>query len=156
VRLLVYVALGTLAGGAYAIFDALSESRLESGTLTGALAGGHAVVDRAFPVLVGALLGVCLPYLQLRGRLRAAEERASRAAALRERLQKVERDQAVWVLAAAVLHELNNPLHALCLLLDELGDANDAQRADLVARARAQAERATARLALLRAMPTSG
>jgi two-component system C4-dicarboxylate transport sensor histidine kinase DctB len=97
-----------------------------------------------------------LHYLQLRGRLRAAEETASRAEALRERLQKVERDQAVWVLAAAVLHELNNPLHALCLLLDELGDASDTQRADLVTRARAQAERATARLALLRAMPTSG
>jgi two-component system C4-dicarboxylate transport sensor histidine kinase DctB len=155
-RLVLYVALGTLTGAGYVVFDVLSESRLESGTLTGALAGAHAVIDRSLPVLVGALLGVCLHYLQLRGRLAAAEETASRAEALRERLQKVERDQAVWVLAAAVLHELNNPLHALCLLLDELGNANDAQRADLVARARAQAERATARLALLRTMPTSG
>jgi signal transduction histidine kinase len=156
VRLAVYVALGTLAGAAYVLFDVLSESRLESGTLTGALAEAHAIVDRSLPVLVGALLGVCLHYLGLRARLRAAEETASRAEALRERLQKVERDQAVWVLAAAVLHELNNPLHALCLLLDELPDASEDQRADLVARARAQAERATARLALLRAMPTSG
>jgi signal transduction histidine kinase len=155
-RLAIYVTLGTLAGAAYVVFDVLSESRLESGTLTGALAGAHAVVDRSLPVFVGALLGVCLHYLGLRARLAAAEESASRAEALRERLQKVERDQAVWVLAAAVLHELNNPLHALCLLLDELPDASDSQRADLVARARAQAERATARLALLRSMPTSG
>src|SRR5262245_59597980 len=156
VRLVIYVALGTLAGAAYVVFDVLSESRLEHGTLTGALADAHAVIDRSLPVLVGALLGVCLHYLGLRARLAAAEETASRAETLRERLQKVERDQAVWVLAAAVLHELNNPLHALCLLLDELGDAPPTQRADLVARARAQAERATARLALLRSMPTSG
>ncbi len=155
-RLVIDVALGTLAGAAYVVFDMLSESKLESGTLTGPLAQAHAIVDRSLPVIVVALLGVCLHYLRLRARLAAAEETASRAEALRERLQKVERDQAVWVLAAAVLHELNNPLHALCLLLDELGDANESQRADLVARARAQAERATSRLALLRAMPTSG
>jgi signal transduction histidine kinase len=155
-RLALYVALGTIAGGAYVVFDVLSESRLESGTLTGTLAGAHAVIDRGLPVLVGALFGVCVHYLRLRARLAAAEETASRAEALRERLQKVERDQAVWVLAAAVLHELNNPLHALCLLLDEIGTAADTQRDDLIARARAQAERATARLALLRAMPTSG
>src|SRR5690348_10577797 len=113
-RLVIYVALGTLAGAAYVVFDMLSESKLESGTLTGPLAQAHAIVDRSLPVLVGALLGVCLHYLRLRARLAAAEETASRAEALRERLQKVERDQAVWVLAAAVLHELNNPLHALC------------------------------------------
>src|SRR5256885_952017 len=130
VRLVVYVAIGTLAGAGYVVFDMLSESRLESGTLTGALAGAHAVIDRCFPVLAGALFGVCLHYLGLRAKLRAAEETASRAEALRERLQKVERDQAVWVLAAAVLHELNNPLHALCLLLDEIGAASDPQRDD--------------------------
>src|SRR5262245_17241428 len=156
VRLVIYVALGTLAGAAYVVFDVLSESRLEHGTLTGALADAHAVIDRGLPIFVGALLGVCLHYFRLRARLVAAEETASRAEALRERLQKVERDQAVWVLAAAVLHEVNNPLHALVLLLDELGAASPEEQSDLVARARAQAERAVARLALLRAMPTSG
>src|SRR5262245_30071379 len=110
VRLAIYVVLGTLTGTAYVVFDALSESRLESGTLTGTLAGAHAVIDRSLPVLVGALLDVCLHYLRLRAKLATAEKTASRAEALRERLQKVERDQTMWVLAAAVLHELNNPL----------------------------------------------
>jgi len=155
-RLFVYIALGTFAGAVYVVFDMLSESRLEHGTLTGALADAHVVIDRIFPVLVGALLGVCVHYLRLRAQLAAAEEKASRAEALRERLQRVERDQGVWVLAAAVLHELNNPLHALVLLLDELGSSTESERDDLILRARAQAERAVARLALLRAMPTSG
>jgi len=152
----VYIALGLLAGVVYVVFDVLSESRLERGTLTGALADAHVVIDRIFPLIMGALLGVCLHYLRLRAQLAAAEEKASRAEALRERLQRVERDQGVWVLAAAVLHELNNPLHALVLLLDELGSAPDSERENLIERARAQAERAMARLALLRAVPTSG
>jgi signal transduction histidine kinase len=142
------------AGLVYVFFDALSESRIESGTLTGFLASAHAVVDRTSPVLVGALLGVCVHYLRLRSQLAAAQEAAARSEALRTRLHKVERDQAVWVLVAAVLHELNNPLHALGLLLDELGtcDGDDARRADLVERARAQADRALAHLRALRSM----
>ena len=100
-----------------------------------------------FPVIVGALLGVCAHYLRLRGAAsRRPRWRAARAEALRMRLQKVERDQAVWVLAAAVLHELNNPLHALGLLLDEI-DAGAAPTGDRPCRssstrARAQADRA--------------
>jgi signal transduction histidine kinase len=66
---------------------------------------------------------------------------------------KVERDQAVWVLVAAVLHELNNPLHALGLLFDELAAPSDeATRADLIERARAQADRALSQLQILRSM----
>jgi signal transduction histidine kinase len=113
----------------------------------------HQVIDHALPVLVGALLGVGVHYLRLRARLATAEEAAARADALRTRLLGVERDQAVWVLAAAVLHELNNPLHALGLLLDELSDDPDgARRNELVARARAQADRALSRLKTLRSM----
>src|SRR5262249_57208148 len=117
-------------------------------------ADAHQAIDHVFPIIVGMLLGVGWHYLRLRAKLAAAEEAASRGEALRERLQKVERDQAVWVLAAAVLHELNNPLHALCLLLDELAadGVDDGERARLVGRARAQAERALGRLAMLRAM----
>jgi signal transduction histidine kinase len=150
-RLVAYVAAGAFAGALYVAFDVFSESRLESGTLTGAFAGLHAVIDRAFPILVGALLGVCAHYLRMRRKLAAAEEAAGRAEALRARLQKTERDQAVWVLVAAVLHELNNPLHALGLLLDELAEGGDAaQRDDLAARARSQATRALAHLDALR------
>ena len=148
------MALGVLAGALYVVFDVLSEARLQSGTLTGILADAHDVIDHTSPLLVGGLLGVCAHYLRLRAQLSTAQEAAARAEALRTRLHKVERDQAVWVLAAAVLHELNNPLHALGLLLDELAacDGEPAQRGDLVERARSQAERALEHLRALRSM----
>jgi two-component system NtrC family sensor kinase len=148
------VLLGTALGGIYVAFDLVSEARIRDGTMRGPLADLHQVIDHALPLLVGALLGVCVHYLRLRARLATAEEAAARADALRVRLLGVERDQAIWVLAAAVLHELNNPLHALGLLLDELGDdaADGARRAELVARARAQADRALSRLKTLRSM----
>jgi signal transduction histidine kinase len=152
-RLVAYVVTGTLLGAAYVAFDVLSESRLERGTLTGALASLHAVVDRGGPLLVGAMLGVFVHYLALRKELARAEEMAARAEALRLRLLKVERDQAVWVLAAAVLHELNNPLHALGLLLDEHATEKDeTRRTELAHRARLQADRARSHLSMLRSM----
>jgi signal transduction histidine kinase len=156
-RLVAYVALGVALGLAYVVFDVVSETRLAGGTLTGMLADAHAVIDRVVPVMIGALLGVGAHYLRLRARLSVAEEAAQRAEALRLRLQKVERDQAVWVLAAAVLHELNNPLHALGLLLDELvAVEHDAASRDLVTRAQGQAERALSHLRTLRSMRTLG
>jgi signal transduction histidine kinase len=152
-RLVAYVVTGALVGLAYVAFDVLSESRIEQGTLTGALASLHAVVDRAGPVVVGAMLGVFVHYLSLRRELTFAEAAASRAEALRTRLLKVERDQAVWVLAAAVLHELNNPLHALGLLLDEHATEKDeTRRAELLERARVHADRARQQLAMLRTL----
>jgi len=135
----------------------MSESRIRAGTLTGLMAGAHTLIDRLSPVLVGILLGLSAHYLRLRARLSSAESAAARA---RARLQKVERDQAVWVLAAAVLHELNNPLHAIGLLADELavpetgGDA--AARTTLVHRIRAQIDRARGHLQTLRDMRTAG
>src|SRR5580693_6056735 len=132
-----------------------SELRLAAYTALGAAAGLTYVVFDVLPVVVGVLLGVGAHYLRLRAQLFAAEEAAGRAEALRVRLQKVERDQAVWVLAAAILHEVNNPLHALGLLLDELpacAARDDARRDDLIARARAQADRALSRLRLLRSV----
>src|SRR5580692_11080205 len=152
-RLVAYVLAGTILGSAYVAFDVLSETRLEKGTLTGALASLHAVVDRSGPLLVGAMLGVFVHYLALRKELARADEMAARADALRIRLLKVERDQAVWVLAAAVLHELNTPLHALGLLLEEHAAERDGpRRADLVERARMQADRARSHLSTLRSM----
>jgi signal transduction histidine kinase len=146
--------LGAAAGMAYVVFDLVSEARIGRGTLQGPLAQAHAIIDHTLPVLVGALLGICVHSIRIHARLRAAEEAASRADALRSRLQRVERDQAVWVLTATVLHELNNPLHALGLLLDELSATeNDGRRqTELVERARAQANRALSHLKTLRAM----
>jgi two-component system C4-dicarboxylate transport sensor histidine kinase DctB len=158
-RLAAYVSLGAVAGLTYVVFDVLSEAKIRSGTLSGPLAHAHDVVDHVLPILVGVLLGVCAHYLRLRAQLSAAEEAAGRAEALRVRLQKVERDQAVWVLAAAILHEVNNPLHALGLLLDELpacAGRDETRRDDLIARARAQADRALSQLRLLRSVGGGG
>jgi len=153
-----YVLLGLLAGAVYVGFDLVSEAKLGAGTLTGTLASAHDIIDHLIPVLAGGLMGLSIFQLRLRARLAAAEEAASRTEALRARLLKVERDQAVWVLAAAVLHELNNPLHALGLLLDEYQACADdhAQRAELVERAHAQVRRALAHLETLRSMQGGG
>lgn len=153
-----YVLLGVLAGAMYVGFDLISEAKLRAGTLTGLLASTHYLFDHLIPILAGGLTGQAIYQLRLRVRLAAAEEAASRADALRARLLKVERDQAVWVLAAAVLHELNNPLHALGLLLDEYqACAEDSvQRAELVERAHGQVRRALAHLETLRSMQGSG
>ena len=93
-RLVAYVAVGVLLGATYVVFDVISESRLETGTLTGALAGVHAVIDRASPILVGALLGVCAHYFRLRAQLSRAEGAASRADALRTRFRDAEERRA--------------------------------------------------------------
>src|SRR5258705_12113551 len=77
VRLAIYVALGTLAGAAYVVFDMLSESRLESGTLTGALAGAPAVIDRGLPGLVGGLLRGGPHLFPLRGPAPGPEKKGS-------------------------------------------------------------------------------
>ncbi len=153
-----YLALGVLAGALYVGFDLVSEAKLQAGTLTGPLASAHSLFDHSIPLLAGGLIGLSLYHARLRARLAAAEEAASRAEALRLRLLKVERDQAVWVLAAAVLHELNNPLHALGLLLDEYQDSaeDEARRAELVDRAHAQVRRALAHLETLRSMQGNG
>jgi signal transduction histidine kinase len=154
-RLPLYVALGSLAGAAYVLFDVVSEARLRAGTLTGLFAQAHAVIDHLSPIVVGALLGICAHYVTLRSRLVRAESAAARA---RARLQKVERDQAVWVMAAAVLHELNNPLHAIGLLADELGAGSEdpGRRRDLVERVGVQIDRARTHLQTLRSLRTGG
>jgi signal transduction histidine kinase len=157
VRLTLYVVVGALLGGCYVLFDILSESRIRQGTLTGLMAGAHTLVDRLSPLLVGVLLGLSAHYFRLRARLSRAENAAARA---RARLQKVERDQAVWVLAAAMLHELNNPLHAIGLLLDELTEpdveAETARRRGILERIRGQVDKARGHLQTLRTMRSTG
>lgn len=156
-RLVAYVVAGLALGSLYVAFDAAAEARLATGTLGGSFGRAHSLIDGSFPILAGGLLGLCLYQLRLSARLAAAEEAASRAEALRVRLQKVERDQAVWVVVAAVLHELNNPLHALGLLLDELAAETDPdRRAELGERARAQTRRALSRLGALRSLKGVG
>lgn len=160
-----YVAVGALLGAAYVAFDVWAERRLARGTLTGALAGVHDLVDHLLPLVLGAVLGLCLYQLRLRERLARAEkdaaraeEEAARAEALRVRLTRLERDQAVWILAASLLHEMNNPLHALGLLLDEQAACADdpERRAELSTRARAQMNRILSSLSALRTLRAAG
>jgi signal transduction histidine kinase len=152
--LIAFISAGLAAGAAYVALDLAAETRIRHGDLTGAFASAHDLVDHVVPIVIGALLGVCAHYFRIRARLAEAQASAERADALHLRLQRLERDQAVWVLAAAVLHELKNPLQSLGLLLDELAacDPRDPSHDDLVQRAWAQADRALGKLESLRAL----
>jgi signal transduction histidine kinase len=116
----------------------------------------HAIVDFVLPAITGALFGISVHYLRLRARMVELEKQ--RADGLIGDLHKIERDQAVWVISASLLHELKNPLHALGLLLDEAldVDAGDLElQRQLLLRARSQVERIASELATLRALPHS-
>ena len=153
VRSLSWVFLGTLAGIGYAVLNTSMDYLHGRGVAARAFVALHDVVDDVIPVVVGALLGMLVHYWRLRSRVASEEE--ARAQELRSRVEHVERDQAVWIVAAATLHELKNPLHAIGLLVDEL-DATppaDAEAlADLRGRLRAQMDRALVPLDALRAL----
>lgn len=116
----------------------------------------HAVIDLVLPTLTGVLLGVAAHYVRLRAKM--AELERERADALVGRLSKIERDQAVWVISASLLHEIKNPLHSLGLLLDEALDCESPTEAQeqkrLLDRARAQVDKIEAQVSALRAVPT--
>ncbi len=158
----VYIAAGLLVGLAYAFLNTQTDdwAKTEWARVgwTRSFFAFHAFVDRGIPVLAGALLGLGFHWLHLRSRLAHAE--ALRAEELRSRLRHVERDQAVWVVAASTLHELKNPLHAMGLLVDELeeiartGDA--AAIAEHVQRVRRQMDRTLVPLDALRSLTRQG
>jgi C4-dicarboxylate-specific signal transduction histidine kinase len=116
----------------------------------------HAIIDFVLPPITGVLFGIALHYVRLRARMADLEK--SRADSLTGDLHKIERDQAVWVISASLLHELKNPLHSLGLLLDEALDVGELQpelKRALLLRARSQVERIAGELATLRALPSS-
>jgi signal transduction histidine kinase len=103
------------------------------------------VVDWTAPPLCGALVALSLSYAMRQKRM-ADTERAA-AQVLAERLAGTERRQALWVVAAAVAHDLKNPLHNLHLLVEELSEDGDAaRREDLLKRVRENLKRATDRI----------
>lgn len=151
------VAAGVALGLAYAGLDMVLDREMTAGGLVGWLAIGHEMLDHVLPVVTGALLGLAVHGLRLRAEIARAEAR--RAELATARLQRVERDQAVWIVVASALHELRNPLHALGLLLDDLAalEPHDvAERAALLDRARTQMEKADAELAALKSLPALG
>ena len=105
-------------------------------------------VDWVAPPLAGVLFASALLYAQRARGLHQAEKAA--AEVLAERLAGTERRQAIWVVAAAVAHDLKNPLHNLQLLVEEARDEQDpALRKVLLDRIRENVDRATERLAEL-------
>jgi signal transduction histidine kinase len=105
-------------------------------------------VDWVAPPLAGVLFAGALLYAQRARKLHEAERAA--AEVLADRLAGTERRQAIWVVAAAVAHDLKNPLHNLQLLVEEARDEQDpALRKELLDRIGENVERATERLAEL-------
>jgi signal transduction histidine kinase len=103
------------------------------------------LVDWVAPPLAGVLLAGALLYAQRARRLHDAERAAAQV--LAERLAGTERRQAIWVIVAAVAHDLKNPLHNLALLVEELSDEQDAERrAELLRRIRDNVVRASERI----------
>lgn len=155
-----YVALGLLGGALYAGTNTLFDVWDRQSPLVATWGVVHGFVDRGIPLLVGGLLGLAVHYGRLRHELARAE--AERAEDLVHRLQRVERNQAVWVVATSTLHEVRNPLHGLGLLLDEVvelegRDGADVapERARLLERARAQMVRVDTSIAALRKLASS-
>jgi two-component system C4-dicarboxylate transport sensor histidine kinase DctB len=155
-----YVAAGLLVGLAYEFLNTQTDDWARGSThaIGRSFAAFHAFVDRGIPLLAGALLGLAFHWIHLRARLAQAE--ALRSEELRSRLRHVERDQAVWVVAASTLHELKNPLHAMGLLVDELEDVarsgDSAAITEHVHRVRRQMDRTLVPLDALRALTRRG
>ena len=146
-----YLAAGIAAGVVYSILDGILDGMSTVRALPTALQAAHDLIDHVLPVVAGALLGLGTHYLRLRSDLAAEAVRS--AGELRTRLQKVERDQAAWVVAAATLHEVRNPLHTLGLLVDDIARADAVATegmSSLAERARTQMDRISAHLTRLR------
>jgi signal transduction histidine kinase len=106
------------------------------------------LVDWVAPPLAGVLLAGALLYAQRARRLHAAERAAAQI--LAERLTGTERRQAIWVIAAAIAHDLKNPLHNLALLVEEISEETEpAQRAELLRRIQENVGRASERISEL-------
>lgn len=105
-------------------------------------------VDWVAPPMAGLLVAGALLYAQRTSSLHSAERAA--AEVLAERLAGTERRQAIWVVAAAVAHDLKNPLHNLQLLVEEAAEEHDlSRRNELLLRIKENVQRASERLAEL-------
>lgn len=148
-----WLTLGLLAGVIYSIVDDVADASLLQGSTLLAFNAFHRFFNTLAPPVAGMVVGLLFAYMRQRDARITAESRATDA--LRERLKGAERQQAVWLLASSLLHDVRNPLHALGLLLDEAIDFRDrdsAQVAEALTKARAQADRIEQRIGSLREM----
>ena len=130
-------------GFAVGLFLASLDKILPVQTAAGPLRALVVGIDWMAPPLAGLFLGGTLLYAIRHQGLLAAERAATQV--LAERLAGTERRQALWVVAAAVAHDLKNPLHNLQLLLEEMETDPD-RLAELTPRLRENLARATERL----------
>lgn len=146
----VYLLSGVAVGTIYAALNTVFDRWDRSGHAVAGVFSLHSFVDQVLPIVTGGLLGVAVFLWQARSR--AADREAMRAEELATRLRSIEREQAVWLVTSAALHDVLNPLHALGLLLDELAEVpeGDADRERLVERARVQVERVRASIGSMR------
>jgi signal transduction histidine kinase len=140
----IVIVVGFLLGLLLATLDKMFPPR----TAGGPIALIAVIVDWTAPPLAGSLVAAALLVAQRYKRLHDAERAASRV--LAERLTGTERRQALWVVAAAIAHDLKNPLHNLQLLMEELDEESDpVKRAELIARLRENVDRASGRVSEL-------
>ncbi len=125
------------------LFLASLDKILPMQTATGPLRALVVGIDWMAPPLAGLFLGGTLLYAIRHQGLLATERAATQV--LAERLAGTERRQALWVVAAAVAHDLKNPLHNLQLLLEEV-ETDPKRLAELTPRLRENLARATERL----------
>ena len=138
------IIVGFLLGLLLATLDKMFPPR----TSGGPIAVIAVIVDWTAPPLAGALVAAALLVAQRYKRLHDAERAASKV--LAERLTGTERRQALWVVAAAIAHDLKNPLHNLQLLMEELDEESDpGKRGELIARLRENVDRASGRVSEL-------
>ena len=138
------IVVGFLLGLMLATLDKMFPPRSSGGPI----AVIAVIVDWTAPPLAGALVAAALLVAQRYKRLHDAERAASRI--LAERLTGTERRQALWVVAAAIAHDLKNPLHNLQLLMEELDEESDpAKRGELIGRLRENVDRASGRVSEL-------
>jgi signal transduction histidine kinase len=148
-----WLTLGLLAGVVYGIWDTAMDASLLKGDSLLAFSALHRFFNTITPPVAGMVVGVLFAYMRQRDARIEAERRMTEA--LRERLKGAERQQAVWLLASSLLHDVRNPLHALGLLLDEaLEERNPVPESvsEALTRARAQADRIEQRIGSLREM----
>ncbi len=142
------IGVGLAVGGGYAGLDAFLDENERRGGEPAALAILHDLIDVATPLFAGVAAGVAIYALRSRKALLAVT--TTQAQELSERLDRVQRDQAVWLVAAATLHRIVTPLHTLGLLCDDL--VSEATNSELVVRIRQQIDRIVEELGAVRGL----
>lgn len=130
------ICVGVCVGAAYSFVDEMLDEGMGQGGAGARIL--HDVIDLVMPALIGLLAALAVHGLRLRSQLVSVE--TERANELERRINRVDRNQAVWLVAAATLHRIVNPLHALGLIGDELAEHDPKFAARVMAQVAKMAE----------------